>query len=156
MKKLTPVKQYLLGFSLIFLVLLISVVTVLYLSVKPRLDAEKLATQVAVEKADLTETSSVDLYNGSETYYSVYGTTSSGEQKIVSVGEDNGEVYVYSVNDGISRKEAKQVATANGATGISKVVYGIYDETPIWEVTATNGYYLVKFETSELVKKEGI
>ncbi|MCF0240857.1 MAG: peptidase, partial [Streptococcus gallolyticus] len=40
MKKLTPVKQYLLGFSLIFLVLLISVVTVLYLSVKPRLDAE--------------------------------------------------------------------------------------------------------------------
>ncbi|MFU1828198.1 DUF5590 domain-containing protein, partial [Enterococcus faecium] len=75
---------------------------------------------------------SVDLYNGSETYYSVYGTTSSGEQKIVSVGEDNGEVYVYSVNDGISRKEATQVATANGATGISKVVYGIYDETPIW------------------------
>ena len=107
MKKLTPVKQYLLGFSLIFLVLLISVVTVSYLSVKPRLDAEILATQVAVEKADLTETSSVDLYNGSETYYSVYGTTSSGEQKIVSVGEDNGEVYVYSVNDGISRKEAK-------------------------------------------------
>ena len=49
-------------------------------------------------------------------------------KKIVSVGEDNGEVYVYSVNDGISRKEAKQVATANGATGISKVVYGIYDE----------------------------
>ena len=156
MKKLTPVKQYLLGFSLIFLVLLLSVGTVLYLLVKPRLDAEKVATQVAVEKANLTETTSVDLYNGSATYYSVYGITSSGEQKIVSVGEDNGEVYVYSVNDGISRKEAKQVATANGATGISKVVYGIYDETPIWEVRATDGYYLVNFETSELVKKEGI
>ena len=72
------------------------------------------------------------------------------------MGEDNGKVFVYSVSDGISRKEAEQVAAANGATGISKVVYGIDGKTPIWEVTATDGYYLVNFETSELVKKEGI
>jgi len=156
MKKLTPVKQYLLGFSLILLVLLISVATVLFLAMKPRLSAEKVATQVAIDTADLVQTSSVDLYNGSKTYYSVYGTTASGDQKIVSVGEDNGKVFVYSVSDGISRKEAEQVAAANGATGISKVVYGIDGKTPIWEVTATDGYYLVNFETSELVKKEGI
>lgn len=156
MKKLTPVKQYLLGFSLILLVLLISAATVLFLAMKPRLSAEKVATQVAVDTADLVQTSSVDLYNGSKTYYSVYGTTASGDQKIVSVGEDNGKVFVYSVSDGISRKEAEQVAAANGAIGISKVVYGIDGKTPIWEVTATDGYYLVNFETSELVKKEGI
>ncbi|HHU65859.1 DUF5590 domain-containing protein, partial [Streptococcus sp.] len=125
MKKLTPVKQYLLGFSLILLVLLISAATVLFLAMKPRLSAEKVATQVAIDTADLVQTSSVDLYNGSKTYYSVYGTTASGDQKIVSVGEDNGKVFVYSVSDGISRKEAEQVAAANGATGISKVVYGI-------------------------------
>lgn len=156
MKKLTPVKQYLLGFSLILLVLLISAATVLFLAMKPRLSAEKVATQVAIDTADLVQTSSVDLYNGSKTYYSVYGTTASGDQKIVSVGEDNGKVFVYSVSDGISRKEAEQVAAANGATGISKAVYGIDGKTPIWEVTATDGYYLVNFETSELVKKEGI
>ncbi|WP_423831670.1 DUF5590 domain-containing protein [Streptococcus equinus] len=156
MKKLTPVKQYLLGFSLILLVLLISATTVLFLAMKPRLSAEKVATQVAIDTADLVQTSSIDLYNGSKTYYSVYGTTASGDQKIVSVGEDNGKVFVYSVSDGISRKEAEQVAAANGATGISKVVYGIDGKTPIWEVTATDGYYLVNFETSELVKKEGI
>ncbi|TFH45446.1 peptidase [Streptococcus equinus] len=156
MKKLTPVKQYLLGFSLILLVLLISAATVLFLAMKPRLSAEKVATQVAIDTADLVQTSSIDLYNGSKTYYSVYGTTASGNQKIVSVGEDNGKVFVYSVSDGISRKEAEQVAAANGATGISKVVYGIDGKTPIWEVTATDGYYLVNFETSELVKKEGI
>ena len=156
MKKLTPVKQYLLGFSLILLVLLISAATVLFLAMKPRLSAEKVATQVAIDTADLVQTSSVDLYNGSKTYYSVYGTTASGDEKIVSVGEDNGKVFVYSVSDGISRKEAEQVAAANGATGISKVVYGIDGKTPIWEVTATDGYYLVNFETSELVKKEGI
>ena len=156
MKNLTPVKQYLLGFSLILLVLLISAATVLFLAMKPRLSAEKVATQVAIDTADLVQTSSVDLYNGSKTYYSVYGTTASGDQKIVSVGEDNGKVFVYSVSDGISRKEAEQVAAANGATGISKVVYGIDGKTPIWEVTATDGYYLVNFETSELVKKEGI
>ena len=156
MQKLTPVKQYLLGFSLILLVLLISAATVLFLAMKPRLSAEKVATQVAIDTADLVQTSSVDLYNGSKTYYSVYGTTASGDQKIVSVGEDNGKVFVYSVSDGISRKEAEQVAAANGATGISKVVYGIDGKTPIWEVTATDGYYLVNFETSELVKKEGI
>ncbi|WP_423217889.1 DUF5590 domain-containing protein [Streptococcus equinus] len=156
MKKLTPVKQYLLGFSLILLVLLISAATVLFLAMKPRLSAEKVATQVAIDTADLVQTSSVDLYNGSKTYYSVYGTTASGDQRIVSVGEDNGKVFVYSVSDGISRKEAEQVAAANGATGISKVVYGIDGKTPIWEVTATDGYYLVNFETSELVKKEGI
>lgn len=156
MKKLTPVKQFLLGFSLILLVLLISAATVLDLAMQPRQRAAKLATQVAIEKADLVKTSSVDLYNGSKTYYSVFGTTASGDQKIVAVGEDNGKVFVYSVTDGISRKQAEQVAAANGATGISKVVYGIDGKTPIWEVTATDGYYLVNFETSELVKKEGI
>ena len=67
MKKLTPVKQYLLGFSLILLVLLISAATILDLAMQPRQRAAKLATQVAIEKADLVKTSSVDLYNGSKT-----------------------------------------------------------------------------------------
>lgn len=156
MKTLTPVKQYLLGISLILLVLLVSSLTILYLSMKPRMVAEKLATKVAVEKAHLSDITSVELYNGSETYYSVYGKTSSGVFKIVSVGEDNGKVYVYSATDGISAQKAKQIAKSNGAKGISKVVYGIYEDIPIWEVSATDGYYLVNFKTSELVKKEGI
>ena len=63
MKKLTPVKQYLLGFSMVFLVLLISAGTVLYLSMKPKLDAERTATQVAIKAAKLSKTSSVELYN---------------------------------------------------------------------------------------------
>ena len=55
MKKLTPVKQYLLGFSMVFLVLLISAGTVLYLSMKPKLDAERTATQVAIKAAKLSK-----------------------------------------------------------------------------------------------------
>ena len=51
MKKLTPVKQYLLIFSLILLVLLISAATVLDLAMQPRQRAAKLATQVAIEKS---------------------------------------------------------------------------------------------------------
>ena len=78
MKKLTPVKQYLLGFGMVFLVLLISAGMVLYLSMKPKLDAERTATQVAIKAAKLSKTSSVELYNGPNTFYSVYGTTESG------------------------------------------------------------------------------
>lgn len=155
MKKLTPVKQYLLGFSMVFLVLLISAGTVLYLSMKPKLDAERTATQVAIKAAKLSKTSSVELYNGPNTFYSVYGTTESGGKRIVSVGEDNREVYVYAESDGISRQQAEETAASNGATDISKVVFGIYAKSPVWEVTATNGYYLVNFKTGELIKKEG-
>ena len=41
MKKLTPVKQYLLGFSLILLVLLLSAATVLDLAIQPKTSRRK-------------------------------------------------------------------------------------------------------------------
>ena len=123
---------------------------------KPRLDAEKQATNTAITYGKLTETSNVDLYNGKSSYYSIYGKTASGESEIVTVGEKNGEVYINDLSKGISKKEAETVATENGASSVTKVVFGIYDKMPIWEVEADNGYYLVDFETRELIKKEGL
>lgn len=156
MKTLTPVKRYLLIFCVIFLALLISIGTGFYLAVKPKLDAEKTATQLAIKKADLSQTTLVDLYNGSQTYYSVYGKTKSGDKKIVSVGQDNGQIYIYNVDMGISRQAAKSKAGEAGAKEISKVVFGITNGTAIWEVTASNGYYLISFKTGELIKREGV
>ena len=74
MKKLTPVKQYLLGFSFVFIALLIATVVMFYSAIKPRKDAEREAVSVAQNYAKLTKVTSVDVYNGSSAYYSVYGS----------------------------------------------------------------------------------
>ena len=156
MKLSVPVKQFLLGFCVILATLLITVIIIFYLAMKPRLDDEKLASQLAIKKANLTQTTKIDLYNGSATYYSVYGTTKSGVPKIVSVNQDDGTISVYNQNSGVSRKVAQARAVENGATTISKIVVGIENKTPVWEVRANNGYYLINFKNGKFLKKEGI
>lgn len=156
MKKLTPVKQYLLGFSFVFIALLIATVVMFYSAIKPRKDAEREAVSVAQNYAKLTKVTSVDVYNGSSAYYSVYGSDTKGNSKVVVISKKNQKIYIFDLSSGITQKQAKASAKQEGAKTISRVVFGLRDGKPIWEVKAENGYYLIDFETGELVKREGI
>lgn len=156
MKKLTPVKQYLLGFTLVFIALLIAIVAVFYSALSPRWQAEKEAQALAKEFAELKTITSVDVYNGKQAYYSVFGSSSKDEKEVVVISKEDQEIFVFEESEGISRKQAEKVAKSSGAKGISKVVFGLSNQEPIWEVTADNGFYLISFETGELIKKEGL
>ncbi|NOM58288.1 peptidase, partial [Klebsiella pneumoniae] len=39
---------------------------------------------------------------------------------------------------------------------IDKIIFGRYQDKPIWEVKSGSDFYLVDFETGALVNKEGL
>lgn len=57
-------------------------------------------------------------------------------------------------SNGISAKEAQEIAYHAGARTIEAVTFGIENHKRIWEVAAQNGYYLIDFKTAKVIKKE--
>ncbi|WP_394406020.1 DUF5590 domain-containing protein [Streptococcus sp. 20-1249] len=149
-------KQWLLGIFILFAACLFSIFFLLESSAKPFEIAREKAIQVAKRYVDLESIDGVDIYNGSETYYSVKGKNAKQEEVLVLVPKQSSDIYVYQTSQGISKKAAEKIATENGATKIEKIVLGHEDGKTIWEVKSATSYYLIEFETGNLFKKEGI
>ena len=153
MKKVKLLKRCLFVLALIGFLFLLAASIVLFLAMKPKYDAQKFAVQTAKKQTDLVHIANFQLYHGKETYYSVFGTAESGTEEVVAVSKKGRKIYTYRLNDGISQRQARQIAYENGAKKIKKVTFGIFDDFPIWEITAENGYYLINFETGDFLKR---
>ncbi|HFU4056125.1 TPA: DUF5590 domain-containing protein [Streptococcus suis] len=148
--------QLLLGFFILLSVVTFSIFTIWDIAATPFNSARSQAVAVATEYADLQTVSNFSIYNGTETYFSVFGTTSQGEEVAVLIPEATSTVYVYPLAQGISQEEAQAIAKANGAGQAERTILGFRDGKPIWEVKSGTAYYLVEFETGSFVKKEGL
>ena len=91
-----------------------------------------------------------------ESYYSLLGKTSKGVKKAVLIAKDSNEIRVYRLDQGVSQGEAESIAKENGAGTIDKVTMGYFKDQPIWEVKSGGTYYLIGFESGQLVSKEGL
>lgn len=68
------------------------------------------AIAVARKYADLQFVKDFSVYNGTETYFSLRGSTSKGESIAVIVPEATNTVYVYTLANGISESQAQAIA----------------------------------------------
>ncbi|HEL1613264.1 DUF5590 domain-containing protein [Streptococcus sp. 32226D021BW] len=148
--------QLVLGSFILLSVVTFSIFTIWDMAAAPFNKARSHAVAVATEYADLQTVKDFSIYNGTETYFSVFGTTSQGEDVAVLIPEASSTVYVYPLAQGISQEEAQAIAKENGAGQVERVLLGIRDDKPIWEVKSGTAYYLVEFETGSFVKKEGL
>lgn len=64
MKRLTPFKQYLYGFSFLVVSLILSAIIVLYVSTKPYRETKAVTIDVAKSTTDLTNFGNFTIYNG--------------------------------------------------------------------------------------------
>ena len=151
-----PIWQYLIGIFIILSVLVFSFFAVLQVSMQPRQSAKEASSRLAKEYADLEEVDSFAFYNGQESYYSLLGKTSKGVEKAVLIAKDSNEIRVYRLDQGVSQAKAKSIAKENGAGTIDKVTMGYFQDQPIWEVKSGGTYYLIGFESGQLVSKEGL
>ncbi|HEM5490798.1 TPA: DUF5590 domain-containing protein [Streptococcus suis] len=152
----TGLGQFVVGISLFITVLTFSIFIIWDISSAPYVEMRQHATQVARDYADIQTVDTFSIYNGSETYYSIIGVNSEGQSLAVIIPENSNTVFVYPMENGISKDEAQTVAKENGAGDVEKVVLGYKDGKPIWEVKSGTAYYLVEFETGSFVKKEGL
>ena len=151
-----PIWQYLIGIFIVLSVLVFSFFAVLQVSMQPRQSAKEASSRLAKEYADLEKVDSFAFYNGQESYYSLLGKTSKGVEKAVLIAKDSNEIRVYRLDQGVSQTEAESIAKENGAVTIDKVTMGYFQDQPIWEVKSGGIYYLIGFESGQLVSKEGL
>ncbi|HEM6087560.1 TPA: DUF5590 domain-containing protein [Streptococcus suis] len=152
----TGLGQFVVGISLFITVLTFSIFIIWDISSAPYVEMRQHATQVARDYADIQTVDTFSIYNGSETYYSIIGVNSEGQSLAVIIPENSNTVFVYPMENGISKDEAQAIAKENGAGQVERVLLGIRDDKPIWEVKSGTAYYLVEFETGSFVKKEGL
>ncbi|WP_105118351.1 DUF5590 domain-containing protein [Streptococcus suis] len=148
--------QLVFGSFILLSVVTFSIFTIWDMAAAPFNKARSHAVAVATEYADLQTVKDFSFYNGTETYFSVLGANSQGEEIAVLVPEASNIVYVYPLTQGISQEEAQAIAKENGAGQAERTILGLRDGKPIWEVKSGTAYYLVEFETGSFVKKEGL
>ncbi|HEM2548721.1 TPA: DUF5590 domain-containing protein [Streptococcus suis] len=152
----TGLGQFVVGIMLFISVLTFSIFIIWDISSEPYVEMKQHATRVARDYADIQTVDTFSIYNSSETYYSILGVNSEGQSLAVIIPENSNTVFVYPMENGISKDEAQAIAKENGAGDIEKVVLGFKEGKPIWEVKSGTAYYLVEFETGSFVKKEGL
>jgi uncharacterized protein YpmB len=149
-------------FITVFLIALTTVIiiTVFYNANKPLAVSTEAAAKAAIESGQLVSVNSVQPYNGTQSFMTVFGVDEKGEEIVVFV-EDSVENDFKSlkVDDGITAKEAIQtVAEELTIDKILHVTLGIEEDEPVWEVafTGENGklnYVYVFFESGQWWKR---
>lgn len=146
--------QYIIGITLLTLVITSSFLYLVWISMKPYRTAKFEGEKLAKQYANLETVNQVDVFNGLESYYSVLGQDKNQKPVAVLIEKNNNNIYVYQLENGTSQEKAEAVVREKGATEIDKITFGRYADKPVWEIKSGGNYYLVDFESGALVEKE--
>jgi uncharacterized protein YpmB len=149
-------------FIVVFLLTLTVVITITVLvnANKPISDAKKAAIDSALESGQLVSVSSAEIFNGTESFVTVFGKGKDGSKKAVFVdGKLDGDFEEVLLADGISAKKA--IANVQQELKVKTVLHvtlGMEEEGPVWEVAfkGENGklnYVYVFFEDGQWWKR---
>lgn len=146
--------QYFLGINMVLLSLLISIGLIFYFSLRPWYKDKALASRLAKQEVGLASVASFDYFNDIEGYYSLSGKTEAGQLIYVVVDQDSQSVLAFDPASGKTKEEVTQLALANGSEKVGRIIFGLYDNNPVWRVQAGKTTYLFNFTDGNLIKKE--
>ena len=153
-EKNSLLSQYIIGITLLTLVITSSFLFLVWLSIKPYQTAKVEGEKLAKQYANLETVSQVDIFNGLESYYSILGQDRNQKPIAVLIEKSNNNSYVYKLENGTSQEKVEAVVKEKGATEIDKITFGRYADKPVWEIKSGGDYYLVDFESGTLIEKE--
>lgn len=143
--------------AIILLSIIIFSIILYQRSMQPYNEVKADAYQYAKENADIQDPYDFYWYNDEETYYTVIGKNSSGEDIITIIAQDGGQIRTIKLEDAISKQEAvQQVLTAKEPKAIKQARIGMEQNMPVWEISYENqnnglGYYKIHLETGEWI-----
>lgn len=149
-------------FITVFLIALttIIVVSVFYSANKPLASATDKASEAAIKSGQIVSVDSVQLYNGTQSFMTVFGVNEKGEDIAVFVEENSDKDFgTVKIADGITAEEA--VATVKEELDVQKILHvalGVEEAGPVWEVAFKSendklNYVYVYFESGQWWKR---
>lgn len=125
----------------------------------PKSAAQRQATQIARRYGHLTSTSNFYIFNREKTYYTVAGKTANGQQTLVIVPQNGGDVRVVKQSRGITDQDAiNKVKNDKHPKKVMKAAPGLFNGRIVWEVTYVNNhgsmcYDLISFKNGKYVQQ---
>ncbi len=135
-------------------------VTVFYNADKPFATFKAEAKDAALADGQLVTVKSVQLYNGTDSYATVFGVDKEGEEIALFVDFSSEDDYKkVKLSDGITADEAVEaVKTELDVEKVLHVTLGMEEEGPVWEVSFKSAndklnYVYVFFENGQWWKR---
>lgn len=131
-------------FLTVFLLGLTTVLAVIvfYNAYKPVAAANTVGAEKAIQSGQVTSINSIQIYNGTKSYVTVFGVNPKGEEIAVFVDESSDDVQEYEevkLTAGITAKEAEKLVREElQVDKILSISLGIEEESPVWEVVFKN------------------
>ncbi|MFD1900141.1 DUF5590 domain-containing protein [Enterococcus termitis] len=147
--------KILLGIITGLLVIIVMLVIFYVRSTHPWKQAEKEATAIAKDYAQLESVDHFYWFTRKETSFTVTGKDADGKELVVIIPKSGKNITVLNQTDGVEEGHIRQIMeTDYKEKDIQKVNLGLYDGQPTWEVIAKNedaslSYYLLSFEKAE-------
>lgn len=149
-------------FITVFLIALttVIVVTVFYSANKPLTSAVENASDAAIKSGQIVSVDSVQLYNGTQSFMTVFGVNEKGDEIAVFVDENTDKDFgTVKIEDGITANQA--VSTVKEELDVKKVLHvalGVEEAGPVWEVAFKSdndklNYVYVYFESGQWWKR---
>lgn len=126
-------------------------------SSRPMRQAEKEATELARQYANIETVDDFYWFTREKTYFSIVGKDNKNQSLIVVVPKSGEQVTVFNQADGITENDAKEVVQSNYPDdNIRKINFGMFEDKPVWEVMTAgaqgNNYYLIDFKKGNELK----
>ena len=136
-------RRTMLLFVCTFLVIFFGAARIFYLSQSEKLKAKDLAVEIAAQKVQFTKITDFYWFNTEETYYSLAGITTEGQQLYAIVSPDKKEVTVLQQGAVINEQEARSITKEAKHT--------------VWEVNYRTknqriGYYYISAKNGQWIK----
>jgi len=131
---------------------------IFYLSQSERLQAKDLAVEIAAQKVQFTKITDFYWFNTEETYYSLAGITTEGQQLYAIVSPDKKEVTILQQDAVINEQEARSITKqAKHTDEILEARLGMIKDEPVWEVNYRTsnkriGYYYISAKNGQWIK----
>ncbi|WP_314077961.1 DUF5590 domain-containing protein [uncultured Granulicatella sp.] len=141
-----------------FLVIFFGAARIFYLSQSERLKAKDLAVEIAAQKVQFTKITDFYWFNTEETYYSLAGITTEGQQLYAIVSPEKKEVTVLQQDAVINEQEARSITKqAKHTDEILEARLGMIKDEPVWEVNYRTsnkriGYYYISAKNGQWIK----
>ena len=148
-------RKILLGIITALLVMIVLIVIFYVRATHPWKQAEKEATAIAKEYAQLESVDNFYWFTRKETSFAVTGKDAKGEELVVIIPKSGKNITVLNQKDGVEEGHIRQImSTDYKEKDIQKISLGLYEDKPTWEVITKNddgslSYYLLSFEKAE-------
>lgn len=142
MKRIRSFKLIKWTFYILILMLIASIIYFVFLYIDVQQNKQKGFSQAkenVLRTTPITETDNVIRFHGDEAYYVVFGKTKNAEEKIVFVPFKENSEQEFTIIDQSSIKPREHMMNEwnkqCNKCKLIKIIPGIIDDEPIWEVT---------------------